>query len=149
MAKINPKTATKYHGDIPKLFIEHCKAGKSTAEFCKENDISYATFKVWCNTYPDLTRAKTDGKKIAEAWWVEQAQKHLVIVNTPESTTKFDTSLYKFIMSGRFGHTSDRAMAERIAELEQKLAAMHASAVARTAYAEIAECEPDDNNKTQ
>lgn len=147
MTKINPKTATKYHGDIPKLFIEHCKTGGSTPEFCKDNDISYATFKVWCNTYPDMTKAKADGKKIAEAWWIKQAQQHLVITNTPESTTKFDTSLYKFIMAGRFGHTSDNAMSKRIAELEIALAAMtRAAEIAsqRAVYAEHAECEDDE-----
>jgi len=148
MAKINTKTATKYQANTPELYIEHCRKGGSTAEFCRDMMVSDVTLGTWCKTYPAMAEAKKMGKRIAEGWWLEQARNHLVIHNDQDcGTTKFDTNLYKFIVSGRFGHTSDKAFMLRIAELERALAAMNAATISRPAYAEMAECEPDDNNK--
>ena len=99
-----------------------------------------------------MKEAKDAGKKLAEAWWLKQAQDHLIITNTPEQTTKFDTSLYKFIMAGRFGHTADRAMAKMLdtAMAQQALIIEQNKKILSSAYAETAEYTLiDDDTKTK
>jgi len=149
MAKINPKTATKYHGGIPKEYIEHCKKGGAVSQFCLKYEVCRATFDNWCANYPTMMEAKLIGKHLAEGWWVTQAQNHLIIHNEQDcGTTKFDTTLYKFIMSGRFGHTTDRDFDNRLKELEEKLA-KQAQTTAVSQYAQEGEYTLDDDSKTK
>ena len=148
MTKINPKTATKYQANTPELYLEHCRNGGSVAEFCNEMMVSRTTFDTWCLTYPAMTEAKAAGKGIAEGWWIRQARNHLIIHNEQDcGTTKFDTSLYKFIMAGRFGHTSDRDLQKRLEKVEERLAKQPQNTIS-TQYAQEADCYPDDDNKT-
>jgi hypothetical protein len=102
---VNKKTTTQYNAKYPALFIEHCKQGKTTVEFCAEMGICRDTFDEWSSRYPDMGHAKKMGKLAAEAWYLEQARNNLV---SYEDSAQLDTTLYKFIVGGRFGHTSKR-----------------------------------------
>ena len=153
MAKINLHTATKYQGDMPVRYLNHCAKGGSTPEFLRDVSICRDTFLTWCETYPAMADAKKKGKALAEGWWIEKAREHLVIHNNPdEGTIKFDTSLYKFIMSGRFGHTSDRATQKMLetAMAQQALIIEQNKKILSSAYADTAEYTLiDDNTKTK
>ncbi len=111
MAKINPKTTTKYEGTYPGDYLEHCSKGGSTPEFCRLKFIGRETFDEWCKRYPEMMAAKRQGKILAEGWWIEQAKLHLVTYSSKdEGSTTFNTNLYKFIMAGRFKHTGERRL---------------------------------------
>jgi DNA-binding transcriptional regulator YhcF (GntR family) len=138
--KINPKTKTTFGTERIKRFIALCAQGGSIPEYCLQEMISRTTFDTWCNTYPEMMEAKILGKKIAEGWWVEQGRKHLI---EEHHGPKLNTNLYKFIMGGRFGHTSDRDLTERMDQLEQRQSQL-SDYKPQSAMAEIAECE-DDN----
>ena len=54
---------------------------------------------------------------------MQQAQDHLVIHNDKDcGVTKFDSGLYKHIVGGRFGHTSDKDAHDRLDKIEAKQA---------------------------
>jgi hypothetical protein len=116
---INPLTNTKYDGGVPERFLEHCATGGSIPQFCRNERISRSTFDDWIERY-NLKDLKPTGKLWAEGWWMQQAQNNLVTETVKEigedittvTTTKFDTSLYKFVAGGRFGHTSDKNLSD-------------------------------------
>ena len=141
--KINPKTATKLEGDCHIRFLRHCAHGGSIPQFCRNEEIDRDTFDRWCKTYPHMAAAKAKGKLWAEGWWIEQAQQNLITHSSKETgTDKFDTNLYKFIVGGRFGHTSDSNLDMRLAELERMVQMNAQTAPTQTGgYAEEAECE--------
>ena len=118
MGTINRKTITKYSGRYPAMYIEHCMEGGSTPEFCNLVRVSYQTFDRWCKIYPAMRRAKEEGKKLAEGWWLSQGRQHLI---EDYQGPKLNTSLYKFVMGGRFGHTSDKSALDAIEELQHKI----------------------------
>lgn len=55
-----------------------------------------------------MMEAKLKGKTLAEGWWLDQAQEHLIVESNKFYSKSFDTNLYKFIMGGRFRHTGER-----------------------------------------
>lgn len=143
---VNEKTTTKYHGSYPEKYLEHCKNGGAIPQFCRKLMISRVTFDEWCSKYPEMMKAKVMGKIIAEGWWLDQAQQHLVITNTKESNTKFDTALYKHYMGGRFGYTSEKEFRDILEEALRRLGEQNRSNT-NSAYAEHAECEPDSKTE--
>lgn len=107
--RINKSTTSKYQSSYCDDFINHCKEGGSIAEFCFKKNVSRKTFDTWSETYPDFNEARIRGKNIAEGWWLNQARIHLVTYSSKdEGSTNFDTSLYKHIVGGRFGHAAKR-----------------------------------------
>jgi hypothetical protein len=151
--KVNPSTTTKYDGGVIERFLKLCSEGGSVPEFCLQENICRTTFDLWCEKYHAMMTAKKKGKSIAEGWWLKQARMHLVIHNVTEKrgfdstteTTKFDTALYKHIVGGRFGHTSDKDAHDRLDKLEQQVQSQSQTTKTNSAYADIAECEDDDN----
>lgn len=118
-------------------FLDHCKEGGSVAEFCRKEGIGRSTFDNWCHHYPRMKKAREDGRIIAEGWWLEQARKHLI---EEKDGPKLNTNLYKFIVGGRFGHTSEADLLKRLKEIEERMMQINASTPV-SAYAAEAECE--------
>lgn len=107
---INAHTATKYDGDVKNRFLEHFYHGGSIPQFCRKERICRQTLYNWCEKYPEMQHARIMGKLWAEGWWLDQAQENLVTHSSKEGSTKFDSSTYKFIMGGRFGHTGEKEL---------------------------------------
>lgn len=144
-----------YDNEMPNRFIESMKRGESIPEFLLSESMSRKSFDRYCLSYPEMGEAREIGKKFAEAWWMQQAKKHLVIHNTTEkegdisisTTTKFDTNLYRFYMGGRFGHTGDKKVQDLVNLLEEF---MLTHIPKPPQYTEHAECEAETNdNKTE
>lgn len=148
MAVINPSTSCKLETDCHIRFLEHCLFGGSIPEFCREERISRTTFDTWCIKYPHMKDARAMGKTWAEGWWMSEARKNLTTYSSKEESSKFDTSLYRFVVSGRFGHTSDRTFDERLKYLETLMAQQKPAATGQ--FAEEAAYELiDDNSKPE
>ena len=111
-------TTLKLDGDTHLRFLDHCKNGGSINQFCLAENIRRSTFDNWCRDYEHMQQAKIDGKVFAEAWWVDQAQTHLI---EEKDGPKLNTKLYTFVMGGRFGHTSDKDAHDRLDKIEAKL----------------------------
>jgi len=140
---VNKKTTTKYDGKVFDRYLEHCYNGGSTPEFCRNERICRDTFDAWIEKYDTAKIVKKTAKYWAEGWWLKEAKDNLVIHNEHQcGTTKFDTNLYKYYTGGRFGHTSDKELTDRVSALEEKQAS-HSQNVPTSAYAEEAECEDD------
>lgn len=99
---VNKKTTTQYSSAYPALYIEHCKQGKSSAQFCRDVNICRETLNDWCNRYPEMGKARQLGKLFAEAWHLDLAHDHLI---SYEDGPQLNTVLYKFLVGGRFGHS--------------------------------------------
>jgi hypothetical protein len=144
--KVNSHTATKFTGDMVKVFLEHMSMGGTIVEFCRNQRIARSTFDKWVEKYPHMRAAKAMGKTWAEGWWLTQARLNLITETEKHEdytvTKKFDTSLYKYYMSGRFGHMADKNAMERLEKLEGILLqqAMCKTSPGLT-YAEEAECD--------
>ncbi len=82
-------------GDIPALF----ENGASIAKVCVELGISKKTFYNWQKEHEEFLHAVTRGLELSEAWWCEQAEKHLVIEH---QGPRLDTALWKSNMANRF-----------------------------------------------
>lgn len=101
---INPKTTSLYKGSYCQLLIEMGKEGKSVTQFCSKVDICEETFYAWCNKYPDFMKAKVQQKVHSKAYWQAYGEGYVTtVVEEKGAGIKFDTNLYKFIVSGRFG----------------------------------------------
>lgn len=134
---------TKYTPEMPAKYVELCKKGGSTPQFCRDVEISKQTFYEWCSVHPEMMKAKEEGKVFAEAWWLDQSHQNLLQY---KDGPKIDAKLYTFICSGRFGHTSDRSLAKRIAALEEKVE-QTPEASSKGAFAEEAAYTVEDDNK--
>lgn len=132
--------ASKWSPDIPKKWLDHCREGGSVPEFCLEQDICDKTFYNWCKAHPELAAVCHKGKKLAEGWWMREGRRHLV---EHEKGTKLNTNLYKWITSGRFGHSAEKALHDKIDEIQKRLDAQENKS--SSAYAETAECESIDS----
>lgn len=140
---INPSTNTKMTDGIYERFLELCAEGGTVAEFCLQERISRTTFYTWAEKYPHMAEARKMGKDWAEGWWIRQARQHLITHSSKEEgSTRFDASLYKFYMGGRFGHTADKDADERLERLEGIVSQMDFRP--KTQWAEEAECEPQE-----
>jgi hypothetical protein len=140
---VNEKTTTKYDAEAPERYLALCREGGSVPEFCRNEMICRRTLDAWCENYPEMKQAKELGKVIAEGWWIEQARNNLVTHSSKEyGTTKFDTNLYKFIAGGRFGHTGDKNIDDRLTALENEVRAPQTLTTV-DAHAERAECESE------
>lgn len=140
---INPRTNTKFDAGFPARWLEHAAQGGSVPEFCRIERIAPQTFYSYCDKYPAMMAARIMGKAWAEGWWMSQARENLVTYSSKIGSTNFNTSLYKWYMAGRFGHTEDRRQQEMLEELMKRTA--HLANAPANAIAEEAECEPDDN----
>ncbi|CAB4240836.1 hypothetical protein UFOVP23_25 [uncultured Caudovirales phage] len=146
--RINTSTNNKQEEGCDKRFLALSEKGGSIAEFCLQEKISRTTFDAWCSKYPYMAQAKAMGKKLAEGWWLNMARNHLVITNDKETTTKFDTNLYKFITGGRFGHTGDKNLNDELEDLKRIVAEMQSSSQPKIAYAEEPSYEENHEDKT-
>lgn len=133
---------TKYTPEMPEKYLALCSEGGSTPEFCLMVNIGKRTFYEWCAQYPEMAKAKEQGKSIAEGWWMAQARKTLL---EDKFSQTLNSKSYIFTVSGRFGHTADRSLAKRIAALEEKVDQTPESS--KGAYAEEASYTVDDDNK--
>jgi len=145
LKKVNKHTATKFTTTTIERFLEHCKRGGTIVEFCRDEKVARSTFDDWVKAYPLMKVAKEMGKVWAEGWWLAQARQHLVTETERHEdytvTKKFDTSLYKYYMSGRFGHMADKNAIERLEKLEQILLQKNTLKSVGLTYAEEAECD--------
>jgi hypothetical protein len=145
--KINPHTATKFSGQMVQDYLEHCRNGGSTPQFCREKRISTTTIDNWVKTYPDFAAAKKMAKEWAEGWWMDQAQKHLLTYRSKdEGSTHFDSKLYMFVVGGRFGHTSDKELRALLKEISAKVDSQKVAP--SSAVAEEPDYELIDDNPT-
>lgn len=142
--KINSRTANKMDAGFVQRWLDHAHGGGSVPQFCRSERICKKTFYNRCTNYPHIMDAKETGKLWAEGWWLDQAQQYLVTYSSKEEgSTKFDTALYKWITSGRFGHNDDKTQRDMLDELMRRTA--HLAQSTESPMAEEAECEPDDN----
>lgn len=141
---VNKHTTTKFSAEMVIKFLELMREGGTIVEFCRQVKISRDTFDSWIEKYPTMASAKAMGKIWAEAWWLLQARDNLVTETEKHEdytvTRHFNTNLYKFIMGGRFSHSSDKNALERLEKLEQILLEQHAKPQG-TQYAEEAQTD--------
>lgn len=117
---------TKYDGKVFDRFLEHCATGGSIPQFCLKERISRVTFDTWIAKYDTKNIVKPMGKTLAEGWWMQQANNHLVTMSTRDAagnavSTKFDTNLYKYVTGGRFGHHGEKALLDIIDKMQSRI----------------------------
>lgn len=76
--------------------IDLMKQGYSKANVCKSLCISRDTFYKWVHRYPQFAEAVNQGTIYAQSYWEDLA------FNEFKDATKFNTSLWMFIMKTRF-----------------------------------------------
>jgi hypothetical protein len=85
---------------IPKL-IEYYSEGRSQARFCADLDIARSTFYLWIDKYPSFKAAHLVALMKAEAYWLDKVEDNI-------GNSDFNFPAAKFILSNRFGVTSNR-----------------------------------------
>lgn len=105
------KGVVHYHPDMCDLVIE-CMSeyGMSKYEVSRELGISISTLRRWGLEHEEFGEALRVGVDAARAWWEELARQNM---NQDADKGKFNTSLWIFIASNRFGYSSSTKVESR------------------------------------
>lgn len=110
---------SKYKDTMPAQLIEMFSRGKDRCHFCAHHSISERTFSDWLVKHPEFAEAYETAQAKAKAWWLNEAQDHLV---EHFEGSKLNTTLWSMIMRNRFELTEHRKL--RVRGLEKAKTAM-------------------------
>lgn len=103
------ETWNKFKPEYCEKLIEMGKQGKSRSQFCSAISICQDTFYGWLKMFKEFHQAYQLFKIHSRAWWEQQGQENLIQVYDAEGGgIKFDTSMWKFTVGGRFGMSSKK-----------------------------------------
>lgn len=97
--------AQKYKRHMPKELLEIMKNGGGMTEFCDKHDITKQAFYNWLKKHFSFAQAYEIGKIKSELHWMRVGEANLLEY---KDGPKFNNTVYKMIMSHRFGWTDNR-----------------------------------------
>lgn len=102
----------KYRPEFCVKVVELLAQGMAKIEVAAALGIRRVCLEEWIDKYPDFAEAMRHGLELSEAWWHKEGRENL-------KSDKFQTPLYKFNMSHRFG-IHDRVEHKQIVQVSQE-----------------------------
>jgi hypothetical protein len=95
---------TKYHDDIPRLFLEAMNNGDSIVEFAADHDVCVDTIHEWKKVHPEFSEVFIRAKAKGEAFWTKWLRNNL-------DNNKVNAPLAKLYFANRFGWSDKKEIA--------------------------------------